>query len=136
MKGSMNVQMFRISNCRFWNKKKNDFINFTNFWESICAIISLIMYQLSRGIINGQKSGRRCCLRHCSDNTFTNILQLGARNSKTRVPNRSITLPTVLVYLLHSLHRFANATAAPIKRCSTGISCLSLPLTIYQQRLT
>ena len=34
---------------------------------------------------------------------------------ETGVPNRIITLSTSLVHLLHSLHRFAYAAAAPIE---------------------
>lgn len=53
--------------------------------------------------------------------TFTFILQqteaVEAEQdfSETGVPNGSIALPATLVHLFHSLHRFADATAAPIE---------------------
>lgn len=55
---------------------------------------------------------------------------------ETGMPYSLITFPTPLVNLLHSLHWFANATAIPIKWCSTRIPSLSLPLTVYIHSLT
>lgn len=55
--------------------------------------------------------------------------------SETGMPDSSIALPAALVHFFHSLHRFANAATAPIKRRRARVSRLGFPLAIYWQRL-
>lgn len=55
--------------------------------------------------------------------------------SKDHIPNGTLAFPATLMYLLHSLNWFANATAAPIKRCSAGVPCLGLPFAICPNKM-